>query len=79
MLTGLGLGTLVSVIVWVGGWKYVENSGANLLVLVPATKLIVGVVLLCIRGWRGFGGGILLSIAIGFLIFFGACAAHFQL
>src|SRR5258708_2331602 len=81
MLAGLGLGILVSVIVWVGGWKYLEKSsaGVSVMVAVPAAKLLVGVTFLCIRGRRGFGGGILMSLAFGLLIFFGACAANFKM
>jgi hypothetical protein len=81
MLVGLGAGILVSVIVWVGGWKYLDQSraGGTAIVIVPGAKLIVGVTLLCIRGWRGFGGGMLMSLAFGVLIFFGACAANFKI
>jgi len=77
-LAGLGLGILLSVIVWVGGWKYLGNEGLNAIVAVPLIKLCAGVTFLCIRGWRGFGGGILMSLAFGVLIFFGACAANFK-
>jgi hypothetical protein len=78
MLAGLGLGILMSLIVWVGGWKYLEkgNAGLNAMVAVPLIKFCAGVTFLCIRGWRGFGGGILMSLAFGLLIFFGACAAN---
>jgi hypothetical protein len=76
LLAGLGVGTLVSLLVWVGGWKYVNEQA---LLLVPCVKLLAGVVLLCIRGWRAFGTGIILSIAIGVLIFFGQCAANFKI
>jgi hypothetical protein len=80
MLAGLGLGTLVSLIIWVGGWRYInEGKGVSLIVIVPLVKLIAGVTFLCFRGWRGFGGGILLSIALGFLIFFVTCAANLKI
>jgi hypothetical protein len=80
MLIGLMAGTLVSAIVWIGGWKYVnDGSAASAIVIVPGLKFVVGVTLLCIRGLRGYGGGILVSIALGFLIFFFACAANFRM
>ena len=80
MLAGLGLGTLISLIIWVGGWKYInEGKDVSLIVIVPAAKFIAGVTFLCFRGWRGFGGGILISIALGFLIFFVTCAANFKM
>jgi hypothetical protein len=80
MLAGMALGTLVSVIIWVGGWKYIDQgNGASAIIILPAVKLIAGVTFLCFRDWRGFGGGILLSIALGFLVFFVTCAANFKM
>ncbi|HET6249776.1 MAG TPA: hypothetical protein VFE47_18950 [Tepidisphaeraceae bacterium] len=76
---GLLLGAAVSAILWVGGWKYVTTGYSGLLILiVPAIKLIAGITLVCIRRWRAFGAGILVSIALGVLIFFGACVANFN-
>jgi hypothetical protein len=81
MLVGLGAGILVSVIVWLGGWKYLNlgRPGISAIIIVPAAKLIVGITFLCIRRWRGFGGGVLMSLAFGVLIFFGACAGIFKI
>jgi hypothetical protein len=80
MLAGLGAGALISFIIWMGGWKYVESgAGASAILFVPVVKLITGVTLLCVRGLRGYGGGILLSIALGSLIFFFTCAANLKI
>ena len=73
---GLGAGTLVSLVAWGLGWRYVERGPAEVLVwLIP----VAGVTLLCLRGRRLLGAGILCSIAIGFLIFFVQCAANLRL
>jgi hypothetical protein len=44
-------------------------------VALPALKLIVGIAYLFVPRWRLVGGGVLTSLAGGFLIFFGVCAA----
>jgi hypothetical protein len=45
---------------------------------VPGCKIVVGGVLLFIPRWRVLGAGVLLSLALGVLIFFGSCFAHMQ-
>ncbi|MDB5334348.1 MAG: hypothetical protein JWP03_5499 [Phycisphaerales bacterium] len=72
---GLLLGTLVSVVAW--GCQFsgfgIPGLGSSILLL-PGLKLGAGVVGLCMPRWRKFGAGILVSIALGILIFFGMCA-----
>src|SRR5260221_8338550 len=69
---GLILGTAVSAIIWVAGFDRLVNHGSGLaLFLVPGVKLTAGIWTFCMRGWRSFGAGMLISIALGFLIFFG--------
>lgn len=80
MLWGFLIGSAVSAAVWIPVWM-LNSSGdaaALLVLIVPGLKLAVGVIFLCMPGWRAFGGGILLSIAMGFLIFFGACVMYIK-
>lgn len=77
---GLGLGTLLSIAAWP-----ISFSSRNptlfvaLLFLVPVAKIASGVTFLCLRPYRLLGGGILASLGLGFLIFFGACAHNFRI
>jgi hypothetical protein len=73
---GLILGAVVSAIIWFAGWNLLDKGNGSILLIVPGAKLVVGIVFICIRGWRSFGAGILVSIALGVLIFFGACAMN---
>ena len=73
---GLLLGTGVSAIIWIAGWKHVmAHSNGGVILVVTGVKFAIGVVLLFIRGWRSFGAGIIASIALGVMLFFGAWAA----
>jgi hypothetical protein len=47
-----------------------------LMIIVPVAKLAAGITFLCLRPWRLLGGGILTSLALGFFIFFTACAMN---
>src|SRR5256885_2234228 len=77
---GLGAGTLLSLIAWALGFGAVNSAsdGGTVLVamlfLVPTAKLATGITFLCLRPYRLLGGGIMASLAIGALIFFGMCA-----
>ncbi|HZK81463.1 MAG TPA: hypothetical protein VFC46_10360 [Humisphaera sp.] len=74
---GLIAGTALSAIVWVGGFKSMDSTFASgAILIIPAVKLTTGIIFLCRRGWRSLGAGILVSLALGFLIFFGVCAMH---
>ena len=50
-----------------------------LLIGVPLLKLCSAVTMLCFRDWRPAGAGVLISLPLGGLIFFGACAANFKI
>jgi len=82
LVWGLIIGSAMSAIMWIAGWNpLVEGGNGVALYIVPGTKLVVAITLICLRGpgrrpARMFGVGILLSIAVGFLIFFGSCFAH---
>jgi len=67
---GLLLGTGLSAILWALQFTESLAHGLGLLVvLVPAAKLGAGIMGLCLHGWRAFGAGMLVSIALGILIF----------
>jgi hypothetical protein len=78
-LAGLGIGTLFSLVAWSLGFGLAAPSaGSDVLLiammwLVPTAKLAAGITFLCLRPYRLLGGGILTSMALGFLIFFGLC------
>src|SRR4051812_13133023 len=79
LLWGLLLGSAVSAIIWVAGWNLLMGTGRSadyLLLVVPGVKVLAGLACLTVRSVRSFGVGILLSIAVGFLIFFGSCFVH---
>jgi hypothetical protein len=72
---GLLLGTLISAVAWGFQFSGMRHGGlGSSVILLPGVKLAAGVLGLCIRGWRSFGAGMLISIALGILIFFGMCA-----
>jgi hypothetical protein len=74
---GLLSGTALSAIVWIFAFKAMEGAFAGgAMLAIPILKLSTGITCLCLRGWRSLGAGILVSLALGFLIFFGVCAAH---
>ena len=77
MLWGFLAGSGISTLAWVGGWQpLVANDSGAALWIVPAVKFLAAVVFLFVPGWRLFGAGLLVSIAMGFLIFFVTCLAH---
>src|SRR5947207_1555269 len=79
LLWGLGIGSAVSAIVWLAGWNALFATGRSadwLLVAIPGGKIVAGIACVVTPRWRSFGIGLLLSIAVGFLIFFGACFVH---
>jgi len=89
---GLFVGVAVSVITWCAGWNVVGESalgavigpsssslGTAVLWSVPIVKIGVAVGTLFSPRFRGFGIGVLISLPIGALIFFGSCAIHFHL
>jgi hypothetical protein len=77
---GVALGSLISGAIWFGAWDYIDHgNGGFLIIAVPGLKFVLGITGLCFRGWRMFAAGLLVSIPIGFLLFFGACAANFKI
>jgi len=72
-------GAAVSAAAWIGGWEAINGNAGFLLFIVPGIKLAAGIPLLCFRKWRGLGAGLMVSIALGFLIFFGTCMTHLKI
>ena len=76
---GLGFGAVISVLVWGAGWDALDAHGMGAaLLIVPAVKLVAAIVLMCFARYRGLGAGLLISICLGGLIFFGNCVAHLK-
>ena len=81
-LYGLLAGSLVSGAVWPWWWHLANaNNPPNgnwmmLLVAIPATKVLIAIVCFFYPRWRALSAGLLTSIAVGFLIFFGLCAIN---
>jgi hypothetical protein len=81
--SGLAVGCVVSVGVWVGGWNFLIDGGFDnstplwtAMWVVPLAKLVSGLTCVAFPSWRLFGGGILLSLPLGIMIFFGNCAGR---
>ena len=79
-LWGLGIGAGASLLVWFFGWPIfgtdrIANRDVWLWV-VPGVKAIAAIVCMCVARWRAFGAGLLVSIGLGMMIYFGSCAMH---
>jgi hypothetical protein len=72
----LAIGAAVSAIAWIMGWNVVDKQVAALIFIIPGIKVAASIAFFTQRGWRSAGAGLLTSIPIGALIFFGSCAAH---
>jgi hypothetical protein len=71
MMAGLLIGVAVSALVWGLLWNHMSSPLAIGLIV---GKLAVAFVCLMVRYWRPFGQGMIVSVAVGCLIFFGRCA-----
>src|SRR4051812_10096791 len=79
LIVGFVIGSVISALCWIVGWNaLVDRGGALVLIAVPTIKLVFGLGLMASPRARPLGVGVLLSIAMGALIFFGSCAAHFE-
>jgi hypothetical protein len=85
-LVGLGGGVAASALIWFSFFPYFDTNPQSptgflvySLLVVPVAKIFLAIVL--IKGpssWRSSGFGLLLSIPVGALIFFGACAVNWK-
>ena len=81
-LCGVGLGTGISAVVWLGYWKVLDHDGAAMIYAISALvalKFGGGVMLLCFRRVRAAGIGLLLALPLGGLMFFIGCAQNFKI
>ena len=78
MLAGLLIGGAISAVAWVGMWNVLRiDSNAIPIFVVAGVKLVVSILLMVASSRFRFAGvGLLLSIPLGALIFFGACFGH---
>ena len=75
-IRGIVVGTALSAVVWIFAWKAMEKVDNIFMILaLPLAKLIAATWLMFVPPWRAFGVGIYVSLALGFLIFFGRCFA----
>jgi hypothetical protein len=66
-------GTAVSIFCWCAGIKRLTRPGGDaVIIIIPAAKLGLGLVLLAVPRWRMIGAGVITSLAAGVLIFFTA-------
>ena len=72
------VGTGISAIIWGAAWNPTMGGphSGTWLVVVPLAKILGACVLLMFERTRTAGVGVLISIALGVLIFFGSCFAH---
>jgi len=73
------IGCIISGVVWGLGWHYFDQGGgAYLIFLIPGIKIVAAIALLFYRQWRTFAAGLLVSVALGALIWMAACFANFK-
>src|SRR5262245_23375025 len=78
---GLVGGCIASALVWIAGGRFFfgDKGGTGLLIalaVVPGLKVAAFIWLMFLPRLRSLAAGILTSVAIGAMIFFGACAAN---
>jgi len=80
-LGGLFIGVAISAAVWIAGWNAFDRSswGMGIVGSVVLGKFFASLATLLSQKWRHLGIGLLVSLPIGALIFFGSCAMHFHL
>ena len=75
-MQGLFGGIAVSALAYVGGALTHDAIVVLVIgVLVALVKVGFGITGVCIRSRRAFGVGVLTSLLVGFMIFFGVCAS----
>lgn len=78
-VAGFATGTLFSLIAWRWCWDAILGIGCVAIVGVPVMKMAFGIALTSDVRWRTFGAGVLLSMAIGALIFAHQCGLAIKL
>ena|SRR5947209_3330324 len=82
-LIGLGIGSGVSLVLWLLGWDALTSerglsTGCALIGIVPLLKLSVGATMVARQTRKGVGAGLICSIGVGALILLGSCFAHMK-
>lgn len=74
-------GGAVSAIFWIAGWTALEKLqyAPAVVAIVPAAKFLVGLPMMFNPRRKPIGIGLLVSIPLGALIFFGSCLANIKL
>lgn len=82
-LLGLGVGVAASAVIWFSIFPFIDTNPQSptgflvySLLVVPMAKTFLAMILLNLPAWRSCGIGLLLSIPVGALLFFGACAMN---
>jgi hypothetical protein len=73
------IGTGLSALIYIAGSGMFKGTGDAILIVslsVVAIKFVTFISCMFLRRWRTFGVGILVSIALGFMIFFGVCTMN---
>jgi len=71
---GAAAGVCVSAVAYLGFWNATFKTGTVLpFVIVVSLKILAFVVLQFVKRWRSFGVGVLVSMPLVALIFFGIC------
>lgn len=79
---GTLIGTGVSAAIWIGGQKMFSGTGDAALIValsILGIKFVAFITCMFLRRWRTFGVGLLVSLALGFLIFFGVCTVNLNI
>lgn len=74
---GLVVGSVASLIFWPVVWN--SKDGGFFAAWFVTAKIGAMIVCFCFDGKREVGAGLLVSLIIGFMIFFGVCAANFKI
>jgi hypothetical protein len=75
-IQGLVAGSLLSLIVWPLAWKFGQQGAtlAYIIIGMIALKVVASTACMVSPRWRPMGSGVLASMGVGFLIFFGTCS-----
>jgi len=73
---GLFFGSLISFFAWYLGWNSITTWT---FLVVVGLKLAIMIVCSLVRGWLGFGLGVLYSMFVGIMIWVVSCFAHFEI
>jgi len=71
---GLAAGSAVSLVIWWWGWE--RFSSINAIIAAILVKAAAGSILAAVPRVRSIGAGVLVSIAVGALIFFSVCGSR---